>query len=615
MTEFIGARISLISKSNIRYVGTLHEINSETSTVALEQVVSHGTEGRRGGDGEIAGSENVYEYIVFRGSDVKDLRIEEPAQKKPPIPPPQLDDPAILGQSSRPYAPPQPPPGQFQQQQAPPPMGMPPYYQFPPPQQQHRGYGPGPSPYQAAGMFGAYPPPMGGQSPMGMPGPGLAGPQQQPPQQQPHPLQPPHQQPHQAPQQPMQQQQPPQPNQQQPPTGPQNRAPPQAPIGPSANRQVPGASRQPPAQAPKPQEQPAQPTAAPVQQQPKGENTNQPKLSEQTNAGAPVAAAPHNPATAPSGPKARGGIVPALPRTSPAARPSTTTTANNAAASPAQLPPKPEAAASANATSAAVRDLADKVNRLAVTAGNAAAAPKPTATTNSNTNNANHTNSPRAVDGPVPNVPAPGVQVTHHQARTRQQPGTGNFVAGRGRGSLRGNFNQQTRKVEVPTTDFDFQGNNEKFNKQDLVKEAIASGTDENAPHVTEPASSTEEQSANTDEAAVSIPPPPKDGFYNKKSSFFDNISCENKERAEAVPGERRGGAQFRSEEQKKNLETFGQGSVDGYGSGYRGGWRGGRGRARGGYRGRGFGYSRGGSGTGGGYRAQQQQAGTAAGN
>lgn len=77
------------------YVGILHEINSETSTVALEQVVSHGTEGRRNDPSqEIAGSDNVYEYIVFRGSDVKDLRIEE--QPKPQ-PPPQLDDPAILG--------------------------------------------------------------------------------------------------------------------------------------------------------------------------------------------------------------------------------------------------------------------------------------------------------------------------------------------------------------------------------------------------------------------------------------------------------------------------------------------------------------------------------------
>jgi len=471
-------------------------------------------------------------------------------------------------------------------------VGMPPYYQFPPPQQQRRNFGPGPSPYQAAGMFGAYPPPMGGQSPMGMPGSGLAPPQQQP---------------QQAPQQPMQQ--PPQPaqqSQQQLPTGPQNRAPPQAPVGPSANRQVTGTARQPPTQAPKPQEQPAQLTAAPVQQQPKAENSNQPKPSEQTNAGAPVAAVPHNPATAPAVPKARGGIVPALPRTSPAAR---AVGVNNGIASSAQLPPKPEVAASASAASAAVRDLAEKVNRLAVTArSTTTAVAKPATTANANTN-ANVT-TPHAADSPVPTIPAPGVHVTPQQARTRQQPGTGNFVAGRGCGSLRGGFNQQTHKVEVPTTDFDFQGNNEKFNKQDLLKEAIASGADENAPHVTQPTPA-EEQPA-TDEAAVNIPPPPKDGFYNKKSSFFDNISCENKERAEAVPGERRGGAQFRSEEQKKNLETFGQGSVDGYGSGYRGGWRG---RARGrGYRGRGFVYSRGGSGATG-YRAPQQQAGTAAGN
>ena len=82
--------------SLISYVGRLHDINSENHTVALEQVVSHGTEGRRGDPAkEIAGSDNVYEYIVFRGGDVKDLRIEETA---PQPPQPQVpDDPAILG--------------------------------------------------------------------------------------------------------------------------------------------------------------------------------------------------------------------------------------------------------------------------------------------------------------------------------------------------------------------------------------------------------------------------------------------------------------------------------------------------------------------------------------
>lgn len=81
------------------YVGTLHEISSENSTVALEQVISFGTEGRRPED-EVAASDNVYEYIVFRGSDVKDLRIEEgPKETKPPKPPQVPDDPAILGVS------------------------------------------------------------------------------------------------------------------------------------------------------------------------------------------------------------------------------------------------------------------------------------------------------------------------------------------------------------------------------------------------------------------------------------------------------------------------------------------------------------------------------------
>jgi len=79
----------------------LHEISSENSTVALEQVISFGTEGRRTDD-YVAPSDNVYEYIVFRGSDVKDLRIEEgPKENNPPPKPPVPDDPAILGVSGR----------------------------------------------------------------------------------------------------------------------------------------------------------------------------------------------------------------------------------------------------------------------------------------------------------------------------------------------------------------------------------------------------------------------------------------------------------------------------------------------------------------------------------
>lgn len=72
--------------------------------MSLENVKSFGTEGRRGNPAdEVAASEQIYEYIVFRGSDVKDLRIEEaPAPPKENQPPQVPDDPAILGVSSVP---------------------------------------------------------------------------------------------------------------------------------------------------------------------------------------------------------------------------------------------------------------------------------------------------------------------------------------------------------------------------------------------------------------------------------------------------------------------------------------------------------------------------------
>lgn len=151
--------------------------------------------------------------------------------------------------------------------------------------------------------------------------------------------------------------------------------------------------------------------------------------------------------------------------------------------------------------------------------------------------------------------------------RAPRQPGSAaGFERGRGRGRG-GSRNSSSQKVEVPATDFDFESSNAKFNKQDLVKEAIAgSPLTENPP------------SASPSEPDTQAP------GYNKTKSFFDDISSESKERAEGASN-RPGGREWRGEEQKKNVETFGQGSVDN--GGYRGGYRG-RGRGRG-HRGRGY--------------------------
>ena len=176
-------------------------------------------------------------------------------------------------------------------------------------------------------------------------------------------------------------------------------------------------------------------------------------------------------------------------------------------------------------------------------------------------------------------------------SNTPKQPGNHNNRQRNGRGGSRGGRAQHT-KVEVPSTDYDFVSANAKFNKQDLVKEAIAGGSGVRSPinGVTDGSTPTlVNGSHHGSQATVGIPPV---ASYNKNSSFFDDISSESKDRDESS-GKRLGGREYRNEEQKKNVETFGQGSVD---SGYRGGYRG-RGRGRG-YRGpRGGGYVRGGRG------------------
>lgn len=87
----LGSKISLISKADIRYEGRLFTVDPQECTIALASVRSFGTEDRET-QYPVAPQSQVYDYILFRGSDIKDIQI---LNNVPSLP----NDPAIMQMS------------------------------------------------------------------------------------------------------------------------------------------------------------------------------------------------------------------------------------------------------------------------------------------------------------------------------------------------------------------------------------------------------------------------------------------------------------------------------------------------------------------------------------
>ena len=75
----LSSKISLVfASSEIRYEGILYSIDTKNSTITLAKVKSFGTEDRPT-DCPAAPRDEVHEYTIFRGTDIKDIRICQPA--------------------------------------------------------------------------------------------------------------------------------------------------------------------------------------------------------------------------------------------------------------------------------------------------------------------------------------------------------------------------------------------------------------------------------------------------------------------------------------------------------------------------------------------------------
>ncbi len=84
------SKVRIITHSNIRYEGTLYQINQKEKSIALKNVISFGTEDRVQ-DKVIPSSDFVYEFIVFKSVDIQNLEVLKKGTPSEPQNQPQQD--------------------------------------------------------------------------------------------------------------------------------------------------------------------------------------------------------------------------------------------------------------------------------------------------------------------------------------------------------------------------------------------------------------------------------------------------------------------------------------------------------------------------------------------
>ena len=79
-SKIIGSYLSLITKAESRYEGTLVEVDKKKKTMSLKNVKNMGTEGRRNGVNELPPGDSILGTVKFRVDLVKTFEIIDKPQ-------------------------------------------------------------------------------------------------------------------------------------------------------------------------------------------------------------------------------------------------------------------------------------------------------------------------------------------------------------------------------------------------------------------------------------------------------------------------------------------------------------------------------------------------------